>query len=317
MSDFRKLLNTLKRESRVKECFCASDECSSVIKAHSVQNNKILREIATDGLVVQLKPEDLDGNFIIESEEIGRKIATVSTNFCGFHDTKIFLPIESKDYRKNDKQQEFIFAYRAFAREYHLKREAKNLYENARKAAREDNKHFFDLVLKGTNNTLRQLEKEKEKLNTALKKSDFGIFGTHIIEFHGNYQIAASSLFAIKEDLQGNPINDLSDLDQELKWIFLSVFPQKSKTLVLLSFYKKNRKLFSFIRNQLMKKSLQEQKLIISNILLCHVENLVLSPRVWEKLLPEKQDAVKRIFLKTITCSENRLSNIRDINLFI
>jgi len=96
-----------------------------------------------DGLVIQLQPIDNDGEFAIDIEKIGRKVATISTNFCGFHDTKLFLPIESRDYRKNNKEQEFLFAYRAFAREYHAKREVKNVQENARKMAKGGYKHFW------------------------------------------------------------------------------------------------------------------------------------------------------------------------------
>jgi len=266
MNEFKQLMSNLKRKSRIKECFCVSDQCSSIIKkAHSIQNNRILKQIAEDGIVIQLQPVDHDGEASIDIEKIGKKVATISTNFCDFHDTKLFLPIESKDYRKNDKEQEFLFAYRAFAREYHAKREIKNFHENARKMAKGEYKHFFDLNLQGTNVALQQLEKEKATLNRSLKNSDFGILKTYIIEFHGSYQIAASSLIAIKYDLDGNEINDIFNYQQDLKFTFLSVFPQGKKTFVLFSFYSKDRKTFSFINKQIMKRSVNEQKIIVSN----------------------------------------------------
>jgi hypothetical protein len=311
------VFRSLARESRVKECFCVGDECSSsVIKAHSVQNNRILRQIAEDGHVIQLKPKDTHGNFAIKSEEIGRKVATVSTNFCGFHDTKIFLPIESKGYQKNNKEQEFLFAYRAFAREYHVKREATNLLSNAKKLPKVD-RNYLDLALQGSRLTLQQMEKERIWWNDSLKNLDFDKIGTSTIEFYGHYQIAASSAFAVEYDLQGNQINDFSNPNKDLKFTFLSVFPQGSKTLVLLSFYRKDKKLFSFINSQIKTSSISEQKVIISNLLLSHVENLVLSPRVWNKLLEKQQDFVRQMFLTTVDSFENHLSNLKNINLFI
>ena len=317
MGKYNQVLSSLARESRFKECFCLGDECStSIIRAHSVQNNRILSQIAEDGHVIQLKPKDIDGNFEIRSEAIGRKVATISTNFCGFHDTKIFLPIEARDYCKNNKEQEFLFAYRAFAREYHVKREATNLLSNAKKLPKVD-KNYLDLALQGSSLTLQQMEKEKIWWNSALRNLNFDKIGTCVIEFYGHYQIAASSAFAVEYDMQGNQINDFSDLNQDLKFIFLSVFPQGSKIFVLLSFYRKDKKLFSFLNSQVKKRSINEQKIIISNLLLSHVENLVLSPRLWNKLLAEQQDFVKQMFLMTIHSFENHLSNLKDINLFM
>jgi hypothetical protein len=317
VENFNQLFRSLARESRVKECFCVGDECSSsIIKAHSVQNNRILRQIAEEGYVIQLKPKDIDGNFAIKSEEIGKKIATVSTNFCGFHDTKIFLPIELKDYQKNNKEQEFLFAYRAFAREYHVKREATNLLSNAKKLPKVD-ENYLDLALRGSSLTLQQMEKEKIWWNNALRNLDFDKIGTCVIEFYGHYQIAASSAFAVEYDLQRNQINDFSNLTKDLKFTFLSVFPQGNKTFVLLGFYRKDKKLFSFLNSQIKKRNISEQKIIISNLLLSHVENLVLSPRVWNKLLEEQQDFVRQMFLTTVDSFENNLSNLKNVNLFI
>ncbi|BAW95360.1 hypothetical protein NIES970_02650 [[Synechococcus] sp. NIES-970] len=123
-NEFEKRINFLKRISRIKECFCKNKNCSSqIINAHSIQNNKILREIAVNGKVISIVPTEVDNQFATKTKKIGRKVATVSTNFCGYHDTEFFLPIESKDYQKNNRQQEFLFAYRALAKEYHAKRE--------------------------------------------------------------------------------------------------------------------------------------------------------------------------------------------------
>jgi hypothetical protein len=130
-------------------------------------------------------------------------------------------------------------------------------------------------------------------------------------------QIAASSLIAIKYDLYGNEINDISNLEQDLKFTFLSVFPQRNKTFVLLGFYSKDRKALSFINKQIMKRSINEQKVIISNLILYHVENFVVSPRVWRSISQEKQDTIRQIFLRTANSFENRLSGLVDINLFV
>lgn len=318
MRDFRQLLNTIKRESRIKECFCSNEDCSSkIIKAHSVQNNRILNQLSENGHVLQLKLSDSNNQSSITEEDIGRKIATVSTNFCGFHDSTIFNPIESRDYRKDNYEQEFLFAYRAFAKEYHVKRESKNFCEAAIKRVDSDKRYLLIEALKGTNEILKQLEEEKTDLNKALLESDFRAIKTYTIEFHGRFGVVASSTFAIEYDLRGNKINNLSDLDQYLKFVFLTIIPQKDRTFILISFLRKNQKSFSFIVNQIMRKSITDQKNIISNLILSHVENLIISPKLWSKLLPKDQDKIKHMFHDTIVSSINNLSNLEKINLFL
>lgn len=317
MENFSQIFSSLARESRLKECFCADDRCSSsIIKAHSVQNNRILRQIADNGYVIQLQHGNIDDGFVIQPKLVGRKIATVSTNFCGFHDTTIFLSIESRDYKKNNKEQEFLFAYRAFAREYHVKHEATNLLRNAKKIPNV-NRDYLEYSLQGSQLTLKQMAREKNWWNNSLKKQDFDAIGTFVIELHGKYEIAVSSAFAMEYDLQGNKINDFSDLDRDLKFSFLTVFPQGNKTFILLSFYQQDKRLFSFINNQIKKRSVAEQKHIVSNLILSHVENLVLSPRTWSSFTKEKQDFVKEFFSTTVNSFDNNLSNLKDINLFV
>jgi len=317
VENFSQVFSSLARESRVKECFCANDKCSSSIKkAHSVQNNRILRQIADNGYVIQLQHEITNDSFVIQPKLVGRKKATVSTNFCDFHDTKIFLPIESRDYKKNNKEQEFLFAYRAFAREYHVKHEATNLLRNAKKIPN-INRDYLESSLQGSQLTLKQMAREKSWWNHSLEKQDFDAIGTFIIEFHGKYELAVSSAFAIEYDLQGNKINDFSNLYQDLKFCFLTVFPQGNKTFILISFYQQDKRLFSFINNQIKKRSVAEQKYIVSNLILSHVENLVLSPRTWSSFTKEKQDFVEEFFSATVNSFDNNLLNLKDINLFV
>ena len=315
-ADFKRYFSKLKRESRVKECFFANDECTSIIKAHSIQNNRILKVISEEGHVIQLNASSSDEDFLIESKDVGRKIATVSTNFCGFHDSKLFSPIELKEFKKGDKEQEFIYAYRAFSREYHAKREIKNVLENIRKASGVD-RFSVDLSLKGNQIALEQLEREKTYLNNALIGERFDVISTQVLELHGEYHIASSSACVIEYDLLGNQLNDLSDLKRDLKHIFLTVFPQNGKTFILFSFYKKYKKHFSFIRKQIMTKSLREQKTIITNLLISHVENLVISPRIWSSLLECDRGVIKNILEESVKASKQRLSDVQNINIFI
>lgn len=197
--DFSRYINQLAKDSRVKSCFFGDDSCSGkIIKAHSIQNNRFLSKISENGHVVQLTPEESEGDFVVKPSEVGRKKATTKTNFCKFHDSNIFSPIEDKKYEKSNLQQEFLFAYRSFAREYHTKKESDNAYQIVRQALPEERRHLADLALLGTRTSLFQLEKQRFNLNNSLKKSDFRCIKTRRFEFHGEFELAASSMFAIQ-----------------------------------------------------------------------------------------------------------------------
>ena len=126
--DNRKL-NKLFNEAKQKSCFIDDLKCSAkIIKAHSIQNNKILNKLSYNGEVIMIASQK--DNLGFTTELVGRKKATVFTGFCGYHDNIIFLPIEEKDYCKYDKEQEFLFAFRALAKEYYT---ALNSYNVAKK----------------------------------------------------------------------------------------------------------------------------------------------------------------------------------------
>jgi len=109
--------NKHKKNNQLKECFHEDENCNErIIKAHSVQNNKILNVISEDGHVHMFGSE-LDEGYHLKAkmQNKGRKVATTFTGFCGYHDNEIFKPIEAHHYIIGNKEQEFLFAYRALA----------------------------------------------------------------------------------------------------------------------------------------------------------------------------------------------------------
>ena len=125
--ELSKELYRLIRECRFKECvFPDHSSCSEkVIKAHSIQKNKILNHIAENGMVIS---SDMKKTlFTKEFEQIGINSASTFFGFCGYHDTKIFSEIENKDYAGTI-EQNFLYAYRACALEYVKKKKSVCFY---------------------------------------------------------------------------------------------------------------------------------------------------------------------------------------------
>lgn len=314
---FQQLLGQLKREARTKNCFAVDGNCSeNIIRAHSIQNNRILTRLADNGKVIQLKEDISKEGFGIAPRLIGRRVASAATNFCGRHDTNIFLPIEQRDFTPGDLEQEFLFAYRAYAREHHAKLEQTLMLKAAlKKLDAPDTKDMLNTALLGSEATLQEMEANRIKLNQARSSSDFKQIHTYRAEFRLPCPIAVSSSFALEHDLNGNLINNLGDLHASLKPLALTVFPQGSKTYVLISCLRRDKKDYSFISKQILSRTKAEQKVIISNMVLAYVENLFISPAWWGDKPRETQEAISRLFHETIASDNKIFLNMPAINL--
>ena len=111
------------RGSKIKQCLHPDSKCCSggIIRAHSIQNSKILKAIASEGKLLMFHPK-LSQPFE-EITEYGRGEATTFTGFCKHHDKVLFEPIEDHIFDKSSKHV-FLYTYRCFAKEYHSKKEA-------------------------------------------------------------------------------------------------------------------------------------------------------------------------------------------------
>ena len=117
------LLETYKKvrkESRIKRCLHPkSDECSEkIIGAHSIQNNKIIKRLSSNGIVYMPCPKP--DNPFSPMTAYGRKEATVFTGFCGYHDKTVFNL--SRIECLISIQHIFLYTYRCFGW-YHKKQE--------------------------------------------------------------------------------------------------------------------------------------------------------------------------------------------------
>jgi hypothetical protein len=184
----RKFIKEIQKQSYIKECFCGNNECSSqIISAHSIQNNRILKKIATNGEVLSFSnrayESDDNGSVYLNSkvDNTGQKKATTFTGFCGHHDNEVFNTIENFNYDPENIEQEFLFAYRALAKEYHTKRTQQKSIAIAIRESR--NNSPVPRITLGINLILKKLEKERQLFNRILKEKTFKNLITHTIIF--------------------------------------------------------------------------------------------------------------------------------------
>jgi hypothetical protein len=107
-------------------CIAPGGDCDrDAIRAHSVQREGPLRRVSMGGHVVMPRQHlDLDRGPTYRFETVGIRHATVFTGLCAEHDQTLFAPIDRAELRLSDRQQLFLYAYRAVLRETHVSFEA-------------------------------------------------------------------------------------------------------------------------------------------------------------------------------------------------
>ncbi|CRK83002.1 hypothetical protein [Neobacillus massiliamazoniensis] len=338
--DFLINFNKFKNKHLWSGCFHEDSNCSQrIIKAHSIQNNKILNKISENGEVLMFGA--VGGNdygITTDLQEKGRKKATTFTGFCGHHDHSIFRPIENYDYIPGNAEQEFLFTYRATAKEYHAKKSSANMYRtlldlldkgsytaisSSFEAGPPSEEHIhymkelYSRALFGTQDAEKRLERYRQKLNTDLENMFYDDIITNVIVLGEEYHIAVSSATFLEENLNGTKINDLGDFSISLAPLFITVFPQNGQTFILLSHFKRNDRRYRFIKEDLLKRDTREIKMILSNIILSHVENLVVSPKRWRETKLSTRNKITKLFNKNTKEVNNPLIIDYNLDLFL
>jgi hypothetical protein len=297
-------MHRMMNEGKIKQCIHPNhDECSEkIVKAHSIQNNKILKSIAVNGNVVMIIPECTEKSFDLAAKPKGRNVASTIWGFCGYHDKTVFQPIEDKDY-VGSPQQNFLFAYRAFAFEYHKKHEA---YKAIR--ARLKTKPSFVKddsyinVLKGHEAALNDLAYLKNKFDKALPQDNYSIIDTVCLKFEGTSNVAVCSGFNLEFDISANQLNDVRSLGPErLKFLTFNLFPQNSETIVQFSWLHEDEGFYEGFKCQLLSLSSKEQVKFLNNLIPSYCENTTLNPDYYSGLSYSEKCALLDVFRATFS----------------
>lgn len=287
-------LNNIKNEARIKTCRHPNhDECKGkIVKAHAIQNNRILSRLAENGMVVTM---DGTEHYIFQSADSkGRKIATTFTGFCKHHDKVLFQEIEDKDFVGTEKQI-FLFTYRTMASHYHKKCEQANaqcisfekMLEKGYDLSQSDNfrKFFYGLKL-----ALDDNNREKEKFDTALLNENYNIIHSWCWEIPYEISFAISMMTEIEHDILGNIINDIAN-DTDLKKIYLNIFPCQGKSYCIWSWLSDNDAAYQPFIKQFSDLSIRDRENYFNNNLPRWSDSIIISPRLWKKWGAQVQES--------------------------
>ncbi len=318
MIELSKHFSKLSKKCRFKGCvFPDKSRCTKkVIKAHSIQKNRILNYLAENGMLTTFDPRRsfITGDF----EEVGINDASTFFGFCNYHDGSIFSDIENKDYT-NEPVQNLLYSYRACVREYIIKRFAYRMDEEFLKKRRNptiytklwaDYQDLKDLV--------KDLDKFHKELLKPKENRNYCIFTTKVYRLSYESLIAVNSTVSIPFDFKGRIINDPYNYSAKIMLLFLNIFPQNKNTYILLSCFSNIYDKFKALFSQINKYNENQLENLFSIIIISHCENSFFSPRRWKKIVIDERKKVVSIYQKTLLgpTEKNYLTKKAPINLF-
>lgn len=283
-------ITSLLRKNKFSACLHPNkQECSgTIIAAHSIQNNGILSLLADNGNVIVLEPgvglEGLKMNYLNK----GKSKSTTFSGFCSYHDREIFKPIELSPYNKDNDEQNFLFAYRAFMFEYYKKKVAfKTFQQTIRKLPSRLNEKEFVALYRNYQLSNNDMESYYSILNDALNNSNFGIIKSNVIELNYQIKFATTFIYSPLFDFNKNKLNYDAMVQfskERLKLNFVTIFPQENTSIIIYSWLAEDNEYFQTIESSLSSENITEMKRIFNNIIPEYSENIVFSPKFWENL---------------------------------
>lgn len=297
----RQLVN--KSLSETKGCYFIGCE-EPTIRAHSISNKRLLLKLSKDGHVMHFNRNTSDWGSLVET---GRGAASTFSGFCGGHD-KIFHPIDNEDYVVGNVEQEYLFSLRAAAKEFTTRKAMVHatdtrLVDNQEQefplddvglAMMDDFKQGFDMGLEDQKTT-------RGIFVDTFPKCKYNVIETAVLEIDEELPIAVSSTFNLELAHDGSIINDVSPAGYgtRMKPCFLTVFPQNGKTYGLISYFRKDKNSYGFLKN-LNSLDDSEKKVILSNLLTSYTENFTAEPSYWESLSDETKRKYSEIYANSL-----------------
>lgn len=301
----RKLTN--KSLSITKECYFVGCD-KTPIQAHSISNKRLLLKLAENGHVMYFDKNTSDWGSLIET---GRNRATTFNGFCDNHD-KVFGPIDSEDYVIGSEEHNYLFALRAAAREYTIRKAMSHLLSAQIDDNDQDQEFSLDerglkmaaFFQTGFNKGLNDQRATRGVFNSTALKGKFHVIESAVIVVDEELPIAVSSTFNLELAYDGSLINNLSpdNYSVRMKPCFLTVFPQNGKTYCIVSYFRRDRRSYDFLKS-IDSLDGKEKRVVVSNLIVSYTENFTANPVYWESLKYNTKIKYSKIFansLKTI-----------------
>lgn len=275
------------------------EECKGDIKnAHSIQKNRILNRISQDGHIYKFTPDHVGIIVLSRFDRTSINKASTFQGFCDFHDNKLFHPIEALEY-SNEAKQNFLFAFKALALEYHKKVRDVTFRINIF-AKRPD--LTINEVMVYDYRTAQLKEKEYKKEYEAFKKEytekNFHNIRTFFKKLDFEVDFATSAAFSAIYDMNNHQINENQMLseNQEIRVVYVTIYPLENSTNIIISYHSRNDETYSGLFEQLENATQTELLKYLNQLVIDGTENIFFSQKFIENLNVREKDSLLQSF---------------------
>ena len=228
------LIQQFRKRYATKVCMApGNDHDSTIVSAHTLSVESMLRKISSDGHVYAIgRSKKIDKNiFPIEIQRMGLRDVSVFNGFCAKHDRDLFACIETEPFRFTPEQL-FKLAYRTVSKESYLKRKQFESLPSPEQFAEihgiEDKLRLSDAAITYQAGLVRgaeEIESLKHILDGFLLTNQWSRLVTHALIFPQTPSILGTTTFQPYVDLDGHRLQDFENLEADMSHLSMSVIP--------------------------------------------------------------------------------------------
>lgn len=286
-----KLIDEFRKRFSLKTCMAPhGDHTGSIVSAHTLSVESMLRRIAIEGHVyaVVAARNLASDRQPVEIARRGIRDVSVFNGFCQGHDRALFACLETESFRFTRKQC-FMLAYRAACRECYLKRKQFETVPTA-EAYRavhgvDPPQGFVEAMLlwqAGSLSGANDAELLKGALDGHLLKEEWDRVATHAILFPRKPSILATAAFQPFFDMDGEQLQELSDLEAPVSSMCFSLIPLEVGGAAVFSWLDTHsgapKRYFESVVRQ------PDLSASVIHVALDNTENVAMAPTWYEKL---------------------------------
>lgn len=296
-----KFIDFQKKLSRKGRClhFENGHRCNEIIRAHSIQRNQSLSDIADNGHVYKISSNigSLKRNKgRLTYEKYGINKVSTFLGFCKKHDNELFEPIDNSLLIPTD-QQVLLYSYRSLCRELFVSENALELMNGQLAEGIEQLaiNNLFSGYVSGKSFGLNNLKRHKEYYDKSLVSKSYSDIKYIVFISKQKPIIAFSGIFYPDFDFLGRQLQNLGDQTRDLQLITFCSAPKENGWAYLFAWHETSSKVcVEFMRSiaTMIHKDADSLNDHLFRLAMTNCENLAISPEWWDKLDGDKKEKI-------------------------
>jgi hypothetical protein len=299
------LQSSMRREFAQKSCLhpeAAAGLCNKIIDAHTVQRANTLQALLdSENHLLSFHPFEPDSRGHLKLQRLGWRKASTFTGFCGYHDSKIFEPVERGPFVFTP-ETAFLLTYRALCHEYFQKQGSERarlghlaLIDRGEPLERQrEIQHRFAIGLAGVQKATRDLAEIKHAADKDLIEKNYANWQFVCLAFSGPLCFATSGAPTPNADLLRNPLQALHDPNSTLQHLYVSVVASQGSPRVILGWRKGHDAPKRLVDSLLAVPSHLLPAYFVQYVFV-HLENVYFSVEWWSSLTTPDQERIRQL----------------------